>query len=166
MKTDRPHIDPSSRQAGRKTLIKVTLAIVLLLMPITAALLSDSGFCFSQSRFLSDEEMIKPAVRVLAQGDYMSIASSEDSINDFLRRNPDCCAVNRYPSLRTWLDVLTGWNTSEIEVNFERNPKFMSAENFEKYYKQYVYVSACGEFLKRGPGTSTPTLENASRLPT
>jgi len=158
-------IEPSSRQAGRKALIKFALAGVLLLTPMTAALLSHSGFCFSQSRFLTDADVIGPAVRALAQGGYMSIGSSEDSVNDFLRRNPDCCAVNRYPSVRTWLDVLTGWNTSEIEVNFERNPKFLSAENFEKYYKQYVYVSACGEFLKRGPGTSTPTLEKASRLP-
>jgi hypothetical protein len=157
-------IEPSPRQADRKRLIKYALTTVLLLTPITATVLSYNGFCFSQGRFLSDAEMIEPAVRALAENNYMSIDSSEGSVKDFLVRNPDCCAVDRYPDRRSSLDVLTGWNISEIEVNFESNPKFLSRQNYEKYYKRYVSVSACGKFLKYGPGTSTPTLEKPNRL--
>ena len=142
-----------------KRLIKCTLATALLLTPITGAVLSYHGFCFSQGRFLGDAGMIAPAVLALAENKYITIGSSYASAVDFFRRNPDCCAVDRYPAKRMWLDVLTGWNISEIEVNFERNPKDLSAENFLKYYKQYISVSSCGDVLKYGPGTSTSTLE-------
>jgi hypothetical protein len=141
--------------------MKYVLATVLVIVAITAMQFSYEGLCFSHWRFLSDAEMIEPAVRALGRENYIRIDPID--AKDFLLRNPDCCSVNRYPAQRMWLDVVTGWNISEIEVNFERNPKFLSAENYEKYYKQYISVSACGEVLKRGPGTSTHTLEKADR---
>jgi hypothetical protein len=147
----------------RKKIIKYVFMAMLLLAPSAATVMSYHGFCFSQGRFLNDTEMIEPTVRALAEDKDMNIDSSPDAIKDFLQRNPDCCAVDRYPDWRGWLDVVTGWNTSEVEVNFERNPKRLSRENYEKYYKRYVSVSACGNVLKRGPGTSTPTLETARR---
>ena len=34
--------------------------------------------------------------------------------------------------------MLTGWNTLEVEVNFDSHPKLTTAENYEQYYKRYV----------------------------
>jgi len=144
----------------KKRITKYALTVVLLLVPTSAAVLSAEGFCFDRWRFLSDAEMIEPVVRTLAEQNQMAIDSTESAIREFLRGNPYCCAVDRHPDRRNWLDVLTGWNIAEVEVNFEMNPKrtYLRGENF---YKRYVSVSACGKFLRYGRGTSTATLETA-----
>ena len=139
---------------------KYVLTIVLLLVPATGAVLSYRGFCFGQARFLSDTELIKSTVQTLAGKNLMIIDSSDFAIQQFFHSFPNCCSVDRFPDERKLIDVLTGWNTAKVEVNFERSKKYSSVSG-EKYYKEFVSVSACGEVLKITHGTGTPTLEIA-----
>jgi hypothetical protein len=136
--------------------------LLLMLVPTSGAALSYYGFCFRHARFLSDAEIIESAVHGIADSKRMTIDSSDASVKDFLRRYPKCCAVDRHPPLRSWADVLSGWNIAEVEVNYERNLQ-RPASQAGNFYKQYASVSACGEFLKYRYGTSTPTLETAPR---
>jgi len=142
-----------------KRLLGYALVIAIIAMP-AAVLLSQQGFCFAQARFVSDAEMIEAAVRGIAGSNRMAIDASDAAIKAFLRSNLNCCAVDRQPGRRTFVDVLTGWNIAEVEVNYERSSARPSLQT-ERYYKHYVSVSACGEFLKTDHGTATPTLETA-----
>jgi hypothetical protein len=88
----------------------------------------------------------------------MAIDASEVSIHDFLKNNPQCCQVNRYPDYRGMLDLLVGWNVPEIEVNFEMDPN-RPAWRSNRYYKQFVAVNTCGKLIKTGRGIESSTLE-------
>jgi hypothetical protein len=152
--------DVNPKKVGR--MAKYAVATALAILAFVAFGISNEGFCFTQWRFLNDRELIEVTVRTLAEQGQMAIDSSPSSVKEFLNRNPDCCAVDRHPAWRTWLDVMTGWNTLEVEVNFEMNPKrdYSLGEN---YYKRWISVSACGKFLKYGPGTTTRTLETVGK---
>ena len=79
----------------------------------------EAGFCTSKLRYLSDRELIESALRYEAPGRQMMIDGSQESIRDFLQNNPKCCSVDRHPFTRTpVLDVLTGFNTSHVELNY------------------------------------------------
>lgn len=112
--------------------------------------LSSQGYCFGEMRYLTDGELIAGAVRHLKRD--ISFDGSEQAIQKFYEKNPNCCDVDRKPARRSLLDELTGWNFAEVEVNFERIGRGSMG------YRSYVSVSACGEGLKSF-GESTKTLE-------
>lgn len=124
--------------------------------------LLDSGYCISQMRYLSDRELIESALRREASYDgLMLIDGSEESIQDFLQKYPKCCGVDRHPPTRNVFDVMTGFNISEVELNYERKGTPEQIKNWGKYRKNFISVDACGPVLKTAYGTSTETLENA-----
>lgn len=89
----------------------------------------------------------------------MAIDDSEEAIQKFLKDNPRCCEVNRYPSYRGMLDLLIGWNMPEVEINYERHPE-RPAWMTLRYDKAFAIVSTCGEFVKLyQSGTDTDSLE-------
>jgi hypothetical protein len=151
----------SSRRPLWQRLIRYVLLVAIFAIP-AAVLLSYEGFCFDRARFVGENEMIEAAVRGIAGSNRMAIDASDAAIKDFLRGNPNCCAVDRHPRGRSLLDVVTGWNVAEVEVNYERSSA--RASRAEPYYKQFVSVSSCGQFLKSRYGTGTSTLETVSRL--
>lgn len=58
---------------------------LLLLLIIVPSGLNYSGFCMSERRWLSDEEMIRSHLKT-----FDSIGSLE-TVDEFLERNPECC---------------------------------------------------------------------------
>lgn len=151
---------------SRKSLTRWLLAIFVWL-PLAFAtgnmVVSSNGVCISQMRYWTDDELIEVAVRELAHTRYqsykpMAVADSEASIQEFLKNNPQCCEVDRYPSYRGMLDLLVGWNVPEIEVNYERDARRPATET-NRFYKQFVAVNTCGEVMKTGRGIDSATLE-------
>jgi hypothetical protein len=119
--------------------------------------LLDSGFCFSQMRYLSNKELIVEVIRYNA--DNMKIDGTDESIEAFLKQNPKCCYVDRHPSSRNFLDVCFGFNVSGVLLNYEqRKPSFPS----EPFYENYIAVSACGTALKREYGMGHSTLQQVN----
>jgi hypothetical protein len=134
--------------------LKLTLGTVLIAPAACVWYLLDSGFCFSQMRYLSDKELIVEAIRYNAND--MKIDGTDASIETFLKQNPKCCSVDRHPSTRNFLDVCTGFNISEITLNYEtRNTKPV----IEPFYQVDISIGSCGEALKRKRGMSYPTLQ-------
>jgi hypothetical protein len=123
--------------------------------------LLDSGYCISQMRYLSDRELIESALRREAAEEQMLIDGSEKSIRNFLQKHPKCCGVNRHPPNRNVFGVMTGFNISEVELNYERRGTPEQIKSWGRYHKNYVSVDACGPVLKTAYGTGTETLENA-----
>lgn len=83
------------------------LVALLLLIPTSIATLSSSGFCFRQGRFLSDTEYIDAAIarenslksQVIREArpstiNFRSVpAVPYESVSEFRRQNPACCAL-------------------------------------------------------------------------
>lgn len=139
------------------------IAVALLLSGSVA--LQNTGICMAQMRYWNDSELIAAAVKVNATRSLrnetgrtwsvMNIDGSDDSIAQYLKDNPNCCSVNRWPSYRGLLDVVVGWNVPEVELNYERSaadPRWAD----EPYYKIFISVSTCGTVMKfnRGIGLS------------
>ncbi len=133
---------------------KLIWASLLTTFAVGSWYLLDSGFCFSQMRYLSDRELIVAAIRY--NKSEMKIDGTDKSIREFLERKPDCCNVDRQPPSRTFLDVCLGFNVSEVLLNYE-----MASPNFPKepYYEGYFSVSSCGTVLKRKYGMAHPRLQ-------
>jgi hypothetical protein len=163
-------IDSPISNRDQKRGVKWWLMLIFLWMPLGLTglnmVVSANGVCISQARYWTDDELIEVAVRHLAQERYsnqrkrMTIDGTEESILEFLRDNPLCCEVNRYPHYRGMLDLLTGWNMPEVEVNYKKDFVWITSQNYTAYYKQPTMVSTCGEFVKASQGgTGTDTLE-------
>ena len=120
--------------------------------------LSFQGLCVTRVGFLSDQELIASAVKSLAADGVMQIGPTDAAVSDFLKKHPTCCSVDRHPQSRNVLDVLTGWNYSEAEINFESSVKRAAAIGAQ-YYKQWIRIDACGKVLTYPAGTATLTLE-------
>lgn len=118
--------------------------------------LLDSGFCFSQMRYLSDRELIVEAIRYNKHE--MKIDGNDESIDRFLKQNPNCCYVDRQPSSREFMGfigVCLGFNYLEVTLNYEqKNPRSAG----EPYYERYVSINACGKNPNSEYGISHPVL--------
>lgn len=134
---------------------KLTLGTALVALAACAWYLLDSGFCFSQMRYLSDKELIVEAIRYNAND--MKIDGTDASIETFLKQNPKCCSVDRHPSTRNFLGpigVCLGFNYSEVVLNYEKKKP-----SIEPFYERYISISACGKQPNGEYGMSHLTLQ-------
>jgi len=135
---------------------RLTWAAAFVIALVGAWCLLDSGFCFSKMRYLSDKELIAEAIRYNAND--MKTDTTDEAIDAFLKQNPRCCEVDRHPSTRNFLDVCSGFNISEVTLNYERKALKTPLEPF---YQIDVAISACGEALKRTRGMGYSMLQEA-----
>ena len=162
----------SEAPQNRKSSLKKWLTPIFLWIPIAVAtgnmVVSVAGVCISQASYWTNDELIEVAVREHAKLRYsdgtktmkeMAIDETEEAVQQFLKDNPKCCAVDRNPHYRGFLDFLVGWNTPEVEVNYQRHPDSFNFKSNNSYYQKYFTISTCGEFIKSGRGMSTDILE-------
>jgi hypothetical protein len=105
-------------------------------------------------RQLSAHELMVSAIR--SNASLMHLDGSAASAEAFLAANPKCCEVNRYPATRSLLDVVTGFNITEVSVIYP-NPYPTQAAH-APFYQSYIAVAACGRTIKevRGTGLTRP----------
>ncbi len=106
------------------------------------------GYCYSQKRFIRDEEFIEIAVRrTLTDGEYRpDIDGSDESIRDFYKYKPDCCHVYRInagkePEGAAWSDK---WHANVI-MRFKPIKKLKSSE--PDMYITITNIDVCGHVL-------------------
>jgi len=107
------------------------------------------GYCYSQKRFLSDEEFIQLAVKeALTHSAVLrpDIDGSEASIRNFSKHHPGCCQVHRFkpgtlPKGNAYADQ---W-TAHVVMTFRRAEKpNLSAPEM---YNTFTILDVCGHVL-------------------
>lgn len=171
--TDRPQPIPPAKKWKRPT--KWWLVLLLLWIPAGLVglntVVTASGFCLSQMRYWTDDELIEVAVRKIAEREHspidaelpendLALKNTEESIQSFLKNNPRCCYVARYPDERILLliNYIFGWNKPEVWVNYIRPIPRDSSDKTPFFYRR-VLVSTCGVAGHSGRGMPTKTLE-------
>jgi hypothetical protein len=154
-----------------KRFIIITILLIVLLPLILIYFyfsLNNNGFCFEQQRFLSDEEKIDGAIRVVLAGMYKRdekgnyypnpeynvgylkpkkngkyIIFSED-INNFKTENPNCCTLSdTYRDFRIHPDAKRfGLTSVFVTVKF----KYKDINGEEKIDSATVPISNCGSY--------------------
>ena len=103
-----------------------------------------SGFCFSERRYLGEQELIDKGV-----WERIKNRSSDripyESLEDFYRRNPACCELAPWDPFRPreWLLFrLLGAYSVAVGIHYR-----MSDDDPEyPYYQAYITLNACGRY--------------------
>jgi len=128
--------------------VVLTLLIVLITV-ILLEVLNFTGFCYSEHRYLSDEELIDAAiVAELRQHRGGAWNKKYESVADFRQQNPGCClllreAPNLLPSKseRFW-----GFYTVLADIWYRAN----QGTGANSFFQNFVVVNACGQYVEGG----------------
>lgn len=120
--------DPEEDPRLKSCLLRgAMLLAVLFIIPS----LNYSGFCWSKMRYLSDEEKFRMIFDRLSKRDTLPIETEDrgtqyyeqikyESFEDYMEKNPDCCAIDPggpydLPPDK-FIDRITGLNNGEVIV--------------------------------------------------
>lgn len=145
--------------------VKATLLLALLIFIVLPASLNYSGFCISQGRWLSDEELMVSAFNEINNRSTTTINISDTesvvinripylSYNEFINENPNCCYAGRksqndgngYMSASLTARIL-GSSAAVISLSYKERYFNESNEKQEKNKKQILSVSNCGRAI-------------------
>jgi hypothetical protein len=116
----------------------------------TVEYLNFSGFCYSQRRYLSADELIAAAIK-----DNLKRHSSQSdnfrskiytSLEEFFRQNPDCCEVSRWnvPFGPPLLLRAFGVYSAIVDIVYRIN----DAGGVDNFYGSLTLVNSCGAILE------------------
>lgn len=106
-------------------------------------LLSLTGFCFSQLRYVPNRELFERAIAHQAYriGDY----SPSDTPASYLDKHPNCCSIPDYQPANSFLNILLGQKLHHVRVVYR-----MPQEEIDKnprageFYEAFVETTSCG----------------------
>lgn len=109
--------------------------------------LNFSGFCYSETRYLKNQEFVDAAVRhAIARLDRFPDHLTYSSAEDFHKINPNCCRIYKegHSSLPegTWVRIF-GWYVAVVRVWYK-----VRENSPNNYYDSYVSLNACGKVLE------------------
>jgi hypothetical protein len=148
-------------RAGRVVLSGV-MSIALAAIVLTSTL-SYNGFCFSQGRFLSDQEYVNIAIsRIMSLPCYQLMSPTFKcvppikymDVADFRARNPDCCKFVRHntdyagSSVVTFSQQLFGYAAHSVLVNFKISYVDADGHTQNTIGPGLIVVGNCGSILK------------------
>lgn len=133
------------------------LSIVALIFAVSACG-SDRRVCASLNRALSDEELFRVVVRQQIASGRLNLADDDQAFQEFLRRNPRCCGVDRHPPPTSWISRVLDYDLVDVEVNFKVAEE--AVKRVGPYYEGHALIGPCGE-VARLYGTGTEALESA-----
>ncbi|HTK83992.1 MAG TPA: hypothetical protein VL625_02805 [Patescibacteria group bacterium] len=139
------------------------VAVILGCLIIPPAALNYGGYCFSQGRFLSDEEKIrhvvnyingqaKVPIQIWSAPEYFENIRYKDE-DDFLRQNPNCCAVTfKIPSgdfspTHKTPERLFGIYGGNVSVKYTAHYRDKSGEQKSAPVQWFVPINNCGYVL-------------------
>ena len=141
----------------------ILLAVPLGILFIVGSL-NYSGFCWSEMRYLSDEEKFRMVfervnsrknIRIKTKDKRMQSKRYErvkyKNFDEFMEKNPDCCAIdppNRGLPLRppSFVNLITGFDNAEIIV-IDYTDRYIDENGDLKYKKSQItsVLKNCGE---------------------
>ncbi|MFT6332160.1 MAG: hypothetical protein ACJAW3_000488 [Lentimonas sp.] len=117
-----------------------------------------TGFCYSEKRYLADQEIIEKTVAI----------SRDEDLKKEYENNPDCCELKNghefLSGFETFLNNLFGYYVYEVNVFFKDNSSFI--ENYP-YYMRGISINSCAskQLDTHGIGISTEEYErNINRI--
>jgi hypothetical protein len=130
---------------------------------IGTPVLSYSGFCLGQGRFLSEQEFFDIAIlRIMSLRCYQSPTSQcvapiqYKDVDDFRARNPNCCRFVRHNSdfagsgIVTFSQELFGNAARSVLVNFKINYVDADGNPQDTIGHGLIVVGNCGNLVNRG----------------
>lgn len=96
------------------------------------------GYCVAQSKYLTDDEFVLAALSHV-KGEILM--RDDETLQSFLNRHPDCCAIQR-PSVATTLRTNWGQYLVEAELNYELTTSQVVGS--DRYMTRFVEITACG----------------------
>jgi hypothetical protein len=137
--------------------------VIVLLLLACFEFLNFTGFCYSQGRYLSDQELVEIAIK----RNVPSLSGTREStgnnmytsLEDFYRQNPDCCELAKWGHHFTNNIAVRffGFYVAVAEIWY----RVSSGEKYN-YYDSYVLMNACGKIVgtkgiqKESPPPSRP----------
>lgn len=128
----------------------VLLVLVLAVVGVLAVVeyLNFTGYCYSQKRYLTDEELIDFAIPQVIG--FANLVTSEvqnrltyNSVEDFHQHNLNCCGLHKWGHADAddgiWVRAV-GWYISVAEISFR-----LSDQPSAKYFDATIFFTACGE---------------------
>jgi hypothetical protein len=135
----------------KKYLTYSVLALLLALLPYLGYLwhMERQGYCFEDERYLSDRELLIAAMS--HAGGTLKFGSSEEELDQFLDKYPECCTIKRTAYWRPFTGQV-GWGLYEVEYILY-GPYSHSSNTPEQFRAKYPFgetgrlSTACGRFL-------------------
>jgi hypothetical protein len=131
------------------------IVVALLCAVALVEVLNFTGFCYSQVRYLRDQELIDAAIqyRLADVGDYYLSrgAKKYNSVAEFHEINPHCCRLSKWghPGLGEegiWLRVI-GWYVVVADLWY----RFRDAGT-NQFWSETVFMNSCGKVLEHAGG--------------
>lgn len=161
----------SSKRRKYVYYLLISLFSLLLMISVGMLALNYSGYCFKQGRYLSRDEVIYSAVERLLEVHYSpytrrySVVDGKrileqpkeknriyyQSVEEFLKLNPNCCELERFSKARRWQSnlkkILQGRYLTKVKIKYK--VRYLDDAGEIKSYVHpipyYNIVRNCGE---------------------
>lgn len=147
--------------------IIIAFLLIVVAGGAVAAVASYKGYCFSERRYLDDQEFRDAAISALL-GERAGIQEARDgnrsyqnlkilrvpSVGEFKSMFPDCCAFVS-PFVGDWSLGITRWDKLRgraarvVEITFRYHPGWVDISKPTELNKVRSAVGNCGDVLKR-----------------
>jgi hypothetical protein len=124
---------------------------------ITIALLSLTGFCFVEGRYLSNRELFEKAIAHQSHkiGDYLPT----DTPVSYLEKHADCCSIPTFQPANSVLNIILGYRIRYVRVVYRRlQAEIDRSPRAGEFYEAFVEVTPCGRTI-HAIGTSLSTMD-------
>jgi hypothetical protein len=131
---------PIRRRPGRYVLL------VFLTVLAVVQFLNFTGFCYSQGRYYSDQDVLDLAIAHTVTPKDPERSKLYSSAQEFRDQNPNCCILHRWgdPLLDPIWVRFFGFYVAVADIWF----KAPDAQSIYGFYNSFVPVNACGRILK------------------
>lgn len=137
-----PSLDTHPHQRAWRLVVLLTILAFFL----SAQYLNHTGFCYTEGKYLSDQEIIDRFLFRQAAADM----SFEEKANALKNRNggsyPYCCRLKNDPLLLDWFDEfvnkLFGRYLLEVEIISQNDD--MTSRNSDPYRTDHITITSCG----------------------
>nr|WP_321524898.1 hypothetical protein [uncultured Cohaesibacter sp.] len=118
---------------------------MLIAVPFLVAFLNISGFCWSQMRYIPNEELISVGIYNATHWDGVKkVVSSIEEARIYLRAHPECCRIYRIGSslVPNWyLNALLTGATNEVIIRLPADPVTKEGSRFRAHF----FKGCCGK---------------------
>jgi hypothetical protein len=120
----------------------IVVAAVAIFLPLHL-----TGFCFSEMRYIGEDEFIEQALlyRAASIKGLPTPVTLED-VRTYRRANPKCCRVEgpAFPLNSTFADRLFGTKTTWVRIVHQLTEEKAASYKGDTYYEAYIALDRCG----------------------